>query len=67
MIAVLEGSVGAFFGSFLQYLIEALILAGVAFLGIMAGKKARARKNQKIAAADAAAVESVEETETTEK
>ncbi|MBQ6441824.1 MAG: hypothetical protein IJJ13_04445 [Lachnospiraceae bacterium] len=67
MIAVLEGSVAAFFGSFLQYLIEALILAGVAFLGIIVGKKARARKNQKLAAAEAAAAESIEESGKTEK
>ena len=67
MLAILQGSVTAFFGSFLQYLIEALILAGVAFLGIIVGKKARARKNQKLAAAEASAAESIEETGNSEK
>ena len=59
MLAVLEGSVAAFFGSFLQYLIEAAILAFVAFLGIQAGKKYRAHKNEK-AALEAAAAETIE-------
>lgn len=67
MLAILQGSVTAFFGSFLQYLIEAAILAGVAFLGILAGKKARANKNKKLAAAEAAAAVSQEETGTAKK
>lgn len=67
MLAILQGSVTAFFGSFLQYLIEAVILAGVAFLGIIAGKKARANKNKKLAAAEADAAVSKDETETAKK
>ena len=67
MLAILQGSVGAFFASFLQYLIEAVILAGVAFLGIILGKKARANKNKKLAAAEASAAVGQEETGTAEK
>ena len=40
----------AFLSSFLTYLIEAVILAVVAFLGIQVGKKLRANKNAKLAA-----------------
>lgn len=65
MLAILQGSVGAFFGSFLQYLIEALILAAVAFCGLMLGKKVRANKDAKKAAENATLA--TEGTETTEK
>lgn len=40
----------ALLSSFLTYLIEAAILAFVAFLGIQVGKKLRANKNAKLAA-----------------
>lgn len=50
MLAILQGSVGAFFASFLQYLIEAVILAAVAICGLFVGKKVRANKNAKLAA-----------------
>lgn len=52
MLAIVEGSVGAFFGSFLQYLIEALILAAVAICGLFVGRKVRANKDAKAAATE---------------
>ena len=44
----------AFLGSVLQYTITALVMIGVAILGIFAGKKLRDRKDAKKAAAAAA-------------
>ena len=42
----------AFLGSFLQYFIIAIILAAVAVLGVVVGKKLRDRKDAKDAALD---------------
>ncbi len=53
----------AFLGSFLTYLIEAAILAVVAFLGIQVGKKLRANKNAKLAASAAAEGEETKQNE----
>ena len=54
MTAILHGSIGAFFASFLQYLVIALIMAGIAFCGIMVGKKLRQSKDKKKALEEAA-------------
>lgn len=37
----------AFIGSFLQYLIEMLILAAIAAAGVLTGKKLRQNKDEK--------------------
>lgn len=47
MVAIVNGSIGAFFASFLQYLVIALILAGIAVLGVLVGKKLRMNKDKK--------------------
>ena len=47
MVAILNGSIGAFFASFLQYLVIALIMAGIAMIGIFVGKKLRDSKDKK--------------------
>lgn len=43
------GTAMAFLGSFLQYLIEMILLAVIAVLGVFAGKKLRDRKDAKLA------------------
>ena len=53
MVAIVNGSIGAFFASFLQYLVIALILAGIAVLGVLVGKKLRENKDKKKALAAA--------------
>ncbi len=47
MVAILNGSIGAFFASFLQYLVIALIMVGIAMIGIFVGKKLRDSKDKK--------------------
>jgi large-conductance mechanosensitive channel len=43
------GTAMAFLGSFLQYLIEMILLAAIGVLGVFTGKKLRDRKDAKLA------------------